>query len=727
MIPPLSQDVFKNVLSALSVNHVTCVFEADDQIAALANAWGCPVMSNDSDFFIYDLVGGFIVFDYVNLQVRSSKSESQVRKEDNNSNNVDVSVSSQRKGAHGSKSESSTGKIEGLEFGSKNSSSHDGAASSPTSEEKCNKNGASGQGCQGYKYLAVQIYFTQTLVDTFPSLEKSMLPLFACLYGNDVVNRQHFEVFYTKCRFPALSSLPRVWSSPGKKHETILKLLLWLDGVESRDKALEAVVRHMAADKKVNVEKLRDLLSSVIESYFIQKGYLQSYFETGDLKWLETETEVKNGVAKVTAPLWFLTGVCKAQIATFVLNAHLLRRALLRCQMEDLKAPSGHRCALPLRLIAYSIVCCKKAGNSRETPGDHTQTRGYVTEYDREGKDYRSSKWNLASCLSSGRGIPSLDETPTMPRDDKLSFLLEAFGVESAGCETLRPKLVFIVVVLVYWVKNASPRVNELHLLSLLTCMLKIGIDQYLQDENEGPSTCSDDKSSSAVSGADVDQCARDGSEDARIPDAANSFANTESQNARGRKTNDESDAGGHHFLHELLDTCPTDVLKDAQRHLSRFCAEPSSSSQFYVQNVHAVAQFQSVYLAALHLNSVLQDVIPPPCPSQVLNGRFAYNLYRELHSRTNPRLYLAQLLGRETPLVGVMDQLTEMVSRFLPEGSIDAPPSGIGKKHRKRKQQQQKTCAAESRDSAQEDRAANENLEHLAGNKFALLVIRDT
>lgn len=36
------------------------VSEADAEIASLANALECPVLSNDSDFFIFDVLGGFI-------------------------------------------------------------------------------------------------------------------------------------------------------------------------------------------------------------------------------------------------------------------------------------------------------------------------------------------------------------------------------------------------------------------------------------------------------------------------------------------------------------------------------------------------------------------------------------------------------------------------------------------------------------------------------------------
>ena len=49
-----------SVLQRLKINHVTCQEEADRDAAALANYLNCPVISNDSDFFIFPLNYGFI-------------------------------------------------------------------------------------------------------------------------------------------------------------------------------------------------------------------------------------------------------------------------------------------------------------------------------------------------------------------------------------------------------------------------------------------------------------------------------------------------------------------------------------------------------------------------------------------------------------------------------------------------------------------------------------------
>ena len=589
-IPVFAYDAFKNTLSRLGVEHVTCTFEADDQIAALANAWSCPVMSNDSDFFIFDLKGGFIVFDYINLQVLTDERQSE--------------------------------------------NSDSGAT-------------------EKYKYLNVQIYYTKNLIDVFPSLDKSMLPLFACLYGNDVVQREYFEVFYAKAKFPSLSNLAAVWTSPGRKHDKILKLLLWLDDAESMQAAKETVLKHIVADSRVDVRKVRDLLNTSIDSYSITEGYLEGYFETGEMKWL---VQTEPGRCEL-GPLWFLTAVCKGQIHTFVLNMFLLQRALLRCQIEDVKSPSAYRCAFGLRKILYSLVCGK----------EYTS----VIEYDRHGIDYGHRSVDLVSVLPSGRNVPHLVEIPQLAHSVKLDFLLDAFDMQDhVTMKGVDNQLMLVILSIVYWVRNASPPVDELHLFSVLMCIVKIAIDLKIRGK----------------------------------------------QNAV-------------HFLHKRLDGCPTDVLKEAQSNLSMFTKEPGPSNLFFVKNIHATAQFQGVLLAALELNSVLQDVVLPPCPSDILCGTFMYNLYRNLHKRKNPKSYLAQLLGGSPQLVSVMDQLTETISQFITKGAFAAVSGGKSKKGRKRKSRSKESALKSSGNSTDEEskELSADHVVQLAGNRFSLLALQNS
>ena len=70
VLPLLTHEVFINVLNEFKIKHVTCNFEADKETACLAASFNCPVLTNDSDFFVCDLPGGVILLDYLDVAPR---------------------------------------------------------------------------------------------------------------------------------------------------------------------------------------------------------------------------------------------------------------------------------------------------------------------------------------------------------------------------------------------------------------------------------------------------------------------------------------------------------------------------------------------------------------------------------------------------------------------------------------------------------------------------------
>lgn len=64
-MPIMAFDTFTAVLKYIKIPFAVCDFEADKEIAKLANKLNCPVLSNDSDFYIFPLTAGFIPLDSV--------------------------------------------------------------------------------------------------------------------------------------------------------------------------------------------------------------------------------------------------------------------------------------------------------------------------------------------------------------------------------------------------------------------------------------------------------------------------------------------------------------------------------------------------------------------------------------------------------------------------------------------------------------------------------------
>ena len=69
VLPFLALNVFQDVLCELNVTCIMVDGEADDEIVRLANFYSCPVLSNDSDFYMFPLKGGFIQLNMLNWRV----------------------------------------------------------------------------------------------------------------------------------------------------------------------------------------------------------------------------------------------------------------------------------------------------------------------------------------------------------------------------------------------------------------------------------------------------------------------------------------------------------------------------------------------------------------------------------------------------------------------------------------------------------------------------------
>ncbi|XP_063343686.1 protein asteroid homolog 1 isoform X2 [Pelmatolapia mariae] len=79
ILPIMTNWVFRQTLTRLKVPVTQCFGEADREIAALADKWQCPVLSNDSDFYIFNLSAGLLPISYFQWQdVKGNGSKSYI-------------------------------------------------------------------------------------------------------------------------------------------------------------------------------------------------------------------------------------------------------------------------------------------------------------------------------------------------------------------------------------------------------------------------------------------------------------------------------------------------------------------------------------------------------------------------------------------------------------------------------------------------------------------------
>ena len=62
-LPRFTKKVLAMILSELNIKYIVVDGEADDDMVRIANYYSCPVLSNDSDFYIYSLKYGFVHMD----------------------------------------------------------------------------------------------------------------------------------------------------------------------------------------------------------------------------------------------------------------------------------------------------------------------------------------------------------------------------------------------------------------------------------------------------------------------------------------------------------------------------------------------------------------------------------------------------------------------------------------------------------------------------------------
>ena len=662
VLPILAQETFRFALDRLGVAHVTCDSEADEEIAALANHFRCPVMSNDSDFYVYDLVGGFIVFDYINLQLRHLANESG-------------------DAAH---------------------------------------------------YLAVQIYYVDTLLAKFAAMERRMVALFATLQGTDVIERRHFLPFLSATKLPAAGRTMTGAKFAAPK-EPMLRLLLWLEQTGSFDAAVRVVMTHTPVTQRSHVESL---LKASVRSYTHPTAMPPTHHAAEQCLALtsgDAPPEVRHPTEYACSvksfgdrelPAWFVESIRHGDVPVMALNAIVLRRLILLAQVEVMNRPSTYICARPVRAAIYRILL------SVDLPVD-AQEMASVNEYDRVHKNLRCQQ--VATSCGACQ-LPSLEEIPRMNGLAREAILLKVLGAAPGTCDGLPIDAQLIVAVTSYWVRQATPSVSIEHLVALLLCHLKQAAIDPICKSSDAPiaqdcSTCAEE----LIASGDIADTEPIGKNDnistnketvsGDVTDTAavaknNNVITNDSSSGDVVGDPDTSTAGDVtvtnntcHLTPRAGDVTATETLREsvarrcargevrsAAGRLARFADPPTHNRAhpFDGLTVHALSQWQACRLAAHTLNQLLLSPLPSPSPAHSFSGTFLYNVVRQLRKKTQPDVYVVDLLGK-AELARHFTQLYDAVVNNIPE--LDSCLSGRaepGKKARKREKKRKGTTTTE-------------------------------
>ncbi|NXC40521.1 ASTE1 protein, partial [Penelope pileata] len=379
LLPLLAREAFVQTLRRLRVPFAQCLAEADREIASLANRWGCPVLSQDSDFCVFDLVGGYCPL-----------SAFQWR---------------------------------------------DVCAGGP----------------QG-SYIPALCFSAERFCGRFGPLQKSLLPLFAALSGNDYMDA--LEGFFSRVRLPGGPQRGR--------HGRMRGLLGWLAQFSGPEEALDGVLGRLAAHRR---EQTRELLRAAMEDYAPCDTDLEEFFQGGQY---DGKAASSSGL-----PRWVLGALLKGELAPFISDALVLRSTFLHVQVEDMQRPSAHSTALPIRCVIYGLLL--SAPRRAEAAGTQGAALPAICEFDRVQNSLKKNFVHPASLPTHFcDGCFSLDKLTEVPTLCRQLLLLETLGVTVSLLESLPGHLQLPVAVTCYWTRCSEPRVN-LHKLKALLLMIVSG------------------------------------------------------------------------------------------------------------------------------------------------------------------------------------------------------------------------------------------------------------
>ncbi|MBN3305539.1 ASTE1 protein, partial [Amia calva] len=390
VLPLITKQVFKQVLSRLKVPYVQCMSEADLEIACLANQWDCPVLTMDSDFCIFDLKKGYCPL---------------------------------------------------VDFQWNNVSRYTGTAE---------------------KYIPARCFSIDKLCSHFGNMSKELVPLFAVIIGNDYINLQAMETFFSQVRFP-------VGSHPlsSRTHIRIDGLLNWLSQFAGPEEAIEMVVKYISDSQK---DEVQQLLSSSMKEYKLSDSNLADYFTDG--------APVSN-VPKVIGflPPWMLTALGKGQLASFVIDVLVLERALMHIQVEDFRLPSSNMCSLPIRQVIYGLLLNGKINLlPKEITDDWHKVSKHrcnifkVEEFDRYNLDLKRTV--IQAILPSSPEQCLLQKIPEVPLPVRLQIFLETLGVKRSIVHSVPHHLSLPVCVTCYWLTHSNPKPTLQYLQALVLGMV---------------------------------------------------------------------------------------------------------------------------------------------------------------------------------------------------------------------------------------------------------------
>ncbi|XP_046743301.1 protein asteroid isoform X2 [Diprion similis] len=372
------------------------------------------------------------------------------------------------------------------------------------------------------------------------------------------------------------------------------------------------------------------------------------------------------------APPWFIDEYSKGQYPPYFID--MMYRQLLFCppQIEDYFYPASHLGSLKIISVIFELLTSNRKDVKKNL------------EYVIRDNNNRATRYQLQSCREIfSFHFPPLKDLNTLPLTVRAGILTRTLGTpKEFNADLILPEWRLYLATIIYWSQQGhEPLVTSCHIYALLCSMLFGIIDQKLGF------------------------CRSVHKLKAKYNDVIK--MNVENRKPLVDKVLFPTNAS---LIHTGKYVTPEDCFSAANFFIPYFNLPPKISSSpkaFNVTVVHSFSQFQSCLRYSMHLNALLGYPCIQPKVAEVYNGTLLYNLYHNFKKRNSIEAYINVVLKDSPSLLQIFNSLNNAIKTPLAtvfEHNVNQ------KRRRKNKNKSKKVDEDEYMSCASEDEILEKN-----------------
>ncbi|XP_044012866.1 protein asteroid-like isoform X2 [Aphidius gifuensis] len=655
-------DVFKNVMKKLNIKFVMCPLEADDCIASIAKILNCPVLSYDSDFYIY----GTMYIPYNTLDYNITKNKLgwmkkckiyKVEKLLQRFKGLDVQrlpLASILLGNDYIKRSTFRNFFKRMKLSKvkKQVLQQKKIASTFNWLRKYSLNTAVGIIIESIpdNRRKKALYLIENIINSYLTMPIYMLEPLGLTQDtlNDQVNNK-FKIF--------------------KFDENAVDLGVAIEKEEGEEEPFE--------DEEDEEEDAEDVEEEEDDDDDDDDDDDEDDADVNDE--LDTLPDlITEGKFAKTVPEWFMKEHLAGNFPIYFVNMITHRIFLLTTQIEDFSVPSATEISVPIIKAIFSLLI----------PNKICQSTLQLT--------IRVKHHSTRQFIKVEQGDLIFEELRDIDMSRRKEFIDKVLGIdESDQLDDIPEPWRLYVAAIIFWMRqNVVPDRTRIHLTCILVSMLIGIIEQHI-----GPrkSKLKYEKFKSEIE------------------------AVIKSRKLQ-KKLNNLDDLSITEAL-ELVDQ--DDCIVASQYFMDNFKMDDkliSNPNKFDIKIVHAFAQFQSCLKHSMHLNALLGNPYTPVCPSKLFNGTLLYNIHTSLLKRNDVVVYIEKKFEYCPRLFRVFELLNKKILNILGTVTEDISkcPKRKRNKNRKKKDEDEYLTA----ESDLEIPEKNQYLFYDPQNPFSVLAV---